>query len=99
MTTQIDTNGLARDGFVIIRNLLEGRTLDRRGSLLARIIGIDRVGVDQALELAEALHNLPDPDNDFTQAMTIERVRAYVDRYPEHRSLLRHLGPDGQDLR
>lgn len=64
----MDTFSLAKWGFTTIRNLLEGR-----------IPG----GSEAAKVLAEALHNLPEPDNEFCVDMTIERLARFKEKFPE----------------
>jgi hypothetical protein len=64
----MDTLGLSKTGFTIIRNLLQGR-----------IEG----GTKAAEQLAEGLHNLPEPGNDFLAQMTTERLNAFVNDYPQ----------------
>lgn len=63
----MDTHNLAVVGFTTIRNLLSGRI---------------KGGTQAALDLAEALHNLPDPDNDFTRQLTIRRLQAVIRKHP-----------------
>lgn len=67
----IDTNELSRAGFTLIRNLLQGR---------------EKGGESAALELADALHNLPSPGNEFLDNLTRERLREFIAKHP-------HLAP------
>lgn len=59
---------LAKEGFQLIRNLLDGR-----------ISG----GKEAALELAEALHNFPTPDNEITYELTEKNLKRFVSKYPD----------------
>jgi len=61
----INTTALAKEGFTLIRNLLQQRY--RR-----HINDADTKAL--ALDIAEALHNLPEPGNTFQEALTIDRV-------------------------
>jgi len=63
----MDTFNLSKWGFTVIRNLLEGRV---------------QGGEYAAKELAEALHNLPEPDNNFCENMTRERLMKFMAKYP-----------------
>ena len=63
----MDTHALAKEGFITIRNLLEGR-----------IEG----GVAAALALAEALHNLPEAGNTFLENLTRESLQGVAENYP-----------------
>jgi len=65
----MDTHGLAKAGFLIIRNILEGRCSG---------------GIEAAFELAEALHNLPEPGNKVTTKLTVDLLSAFVGKYPQH---------------
>jgi hypothetical protein len=64
----MDTLRLSKTGFTLIRDLLQGR-----------IEG----GVKAAEQLADALHNLPDPGDDFLNRMTIERLQAFAHNHPQ----------------
>ena len=66
-----DAQPLAKAGFLLIRNLLEGRVAG---------------GSAVALEVAEALHNLPEPGNRFLECHTLKAVGDFVTRHPEFRS-------------
>jgi len=66
----MDTFKLAIAGFVTIRNLLQGRVEGGSGA---------------ALELAEALHNLPEPQNVITRDLTLEGLDKFIQKHP-------HLG-------
>ncbi|KZL03584.1 hypothetical protein [Pseudovibrio sp. Ad26] len=74
---------LAQDGFVLIRGLLD-----------QRIEG----GNVMAFDVAEALHNIPCGQNDFTEKMTAERLIELGEKYPEHKQLQRLLGWIATDL-
>lgn len=41
-----------------------------------------------ALELAEALHNLPEPGNDFLQELTLKSVREFTTKHPHLKAYL-----------
>ncbi|MFA7429900.1 MAG: hypothetical protein WCZ23_07065 [Rhodospirillaceae bacterium] len=88
---------LAREGFTIIRNLLRDATARRSGwqSLLFRFSG--HSGILEALELAEALHNLPRGSEPFQEEMTYARLHQYVGRYPSHAGLLRCCPPSDDE--
>lgn len=70
----MDVVGLANAGFSLIRNVLEDR-----------IEG----GVDAALELAETLHNLPLPGNEFCQELTQRKLELFVSKYPHFETQLK----------
>lgn len=67
---------LARDGFTIIRSILEGR-----------IAG----GVDLALALSEALHNFPIQGDYYSLKLTVEKLSPLVDKHPVLSPLSGHL--------
>ncbi|WP_321266875.1 hypothetical protein [Alcaligenes faecalis] len=71
--TRFDTHALAKVGFTIIRGLLDGR-----------IPG----GSAPAVDLADALHNLPEPGNRFLEELTLLDLNEFVTNYPEFRSFL-----------
>lgn len=71
--TRFDTLALAKVGFTIIRGLLDGR-----------IPG----GLAPATDLADALHNLPEPGNKFLEELTLLDLNDFVIKYPEFRSFL-----------
>lgn len=59
---------LSTEGFTLIRNLLEGRVAG---------------GANCALQLAEALHNLPlEPNNDFRTKLVCERLQSFINDHP-----------------
>ncbi len=64
----MDVFGLSKSGFTLIRNLLQGR-----------IAG----GAQAAEELAESLHNLPEPGNEFLHNLTIDHLKNFVRKYPD----------------
>lgn len=68
-----DKDGLAQDGFTLIRNLLEGRV---------------EGGVELAKEVAETLHNFPSDGNDVTEQMTCENLIALQKKYSDNASIL-----------
>ncbi|SDR49006.1 hypothetical protein [Pseudovibrio sp. Tun.PSC04-5.I4] len=68
----LNAEGLAQEGFVLIRALLD-----------KRIEG----GESLALQVAEALHNIPVRENEFTEQMTVERVLELQVKHPEHKQL------------
>ncbi len=70
----INTERLAQQGFILIRGLLDHR-----------IEG----GAALAFQVAEALHNIPVGQNDFTEKMTVERLMELGNKYPEHEILRR----------
>ena len=72
-TGTIDTHALAKIGFTLIRDLLAGRV---------------QGGPAAALDLAEALHNLPEPGNTFLEELTLRNLDVFVAKYPEFRSPL-----------
>ncbi|CAK7035882.1 MAG: hypothetical protein BACC_04488 [Bacteroides sp.] len=72
-TRRLDTHVLARIGFTLIRSLIQGR---RPGGLAA------------ALDLADALHNLPEPGNEFLVELTLKSLDEFVSNYPEFKSSL-----------
>lgn len=64
---------LAQEGFILIRNLLEGRF---------------EGGAEMAKEVADALHNIPtSEENAFTEQMTCERISELKKRYPDYTSI------------
>jgi len=63
----MDTRNLSKIGFTIIRNLLEGRCDG---------------GAEAAKELADVLHNLPEPGNWFLSNLTKDLLAAYIGKYP-----------------
>jgi len=67
---------LAKEGFTLIRNALEDRV---------------EGGLELAKDIAEALHNLPEENNQFLIEMTIERVNELVNKYPQCGSLHHHI--------
>lgn len=69
----IDTHSLAKTGFTLIRGLLNGSI---------------KGGAAVALELAEALHNLPEPGNDFLQEWTLKSVRKFTTKHPHLKAYL-----------
>ena len=69
----MDTLGLSKTGFTIIRNILQGR---------------NEGGAKAAEQLAEALHNLPEPGNDYLTRMTIDNLQAFVTDYPQYADIL-----------
>lgn len=71
--TEIDTIGLSRIGFTLIRTLLETKK---------------PAEIETAKELAEALHNLSDKSNEFLYELTIKKLTAFVDKYPELRGYI-----------
>lgn len=88
---------LAREGFTIIRNLLREAAVRRKSFPSVLFQSSDHARVLEALELAEALHNLPRGSELFQEEMTIARLRQYVERYPSHAGLLRHCPPSGEE--
>ena len=64
----MDVLGLSKTGFTLIRNLLQGRAPG---------------GAEAAEKLSEALHNLPEPGNDFLQKMTTEKLEKFMVEYPD----------------
>ncbi len=72
----MNTQALAKEGFTLIRNLLEGRVPG---------------GHALALKVSEALHNLPEPGNDFLVNMICENVTALADEYDACQCLLPYL--------
>ncbi|UWZ79375.1 hypothetical protein L9S41_17085 [Geoalkalibacter halelectricus] len=70
---------LARTGFVLIRGLLDGRI---------------KGGQKAALDLAEALHNLPDTGNSFAYELTAQQLREFATKYPHLGDLLTGLTND-----
>lgn len=70
---KIDTIALAKVGFMQIRNLLEGRLPG---------------GSAAAFDLAEALHNLPEPGNAFLHNLTLRNLEQVIVKYPQLRSSL-----------
>lgn len=73
LTTPLDTHVLAKTGFTLIRGLLEGRLLG---------------GPAAALDLAEALHNLPEPGNAFLEELTLRNLTQLVAKHPQLRQPL-----------
>ncbi|KJS38262.1 MAG: hypothetical protein VR70_10535 [Rhodospirillaceae bacterium BRH_c57] len=84
---------LAREGFTVIRNVLRQAMVRRRGVLSALFPTADHACIMEALELAEALHNLPRGQEPFQEEMTYARLRQFVTRYPNHVGLLRRCWP------
>ncbi len=72
-TPKIDTLALANVGFMQIRNLLEGRL---------------QGGPAAALDLAEALHNLPEPGNAFLENLTLRNLEQVIAKHPQLRDSL-----------
>lgn len=70
---------LARTGFVLIRGLLDGRI---------------KGGQKAALDLAEALHNLPDTGNTFAYELTAQKLREFVAKYPNLGERLKGVAND-----
>lgn len=73
ITIKINTHALAKAGFMQIRNLLEGRLPG---------------GPAAALDLAEALHNLPEPGNAFLENLTLRNLEQVIAKYPQLRGSL-----------
>lgn len=74
----MDSHDLAKTGFTLIRGLLEGRI---QGGSVA------------ALDLAEALHNLPDPGNTFLVELTLRNLTKVAARHPQLRASLAAVAP------
>ncbi|MBE0362243.1 hypothetical protein PULV_a4060 [Pseudoalteromonas ulvae UL12] len=73
----MNTNALSKEGFTLIRNALEVRNSG---------------GQQLAIDIAEALHNLPDDNsNTFLIDMTEERVKELASKYSECEKLLAYL--------
>lgn len=73
INTPLDTHVLAKTGFTLIRSLLEGRLPG---------------GQAAALDLAEALHNLPEPGNAFLEELTLRNLTQLVAKHPQFRQPL-----------
>jgi hypothetical protein len=81
MTVAIDTVGLSKEGFTLIRNLLGGRHhLEDETKI--------------AFKIAEALHNLPEAGNNFLEEMTISNVEKLASEHRLCQSLQRYVGLD-----
>tara|TARA_R110000751_G_C13623061_1_gene464827 strand:+ start:127 stop:435 length:309 start_codon:yes stop_codon:yes gene_type:complete len=78
---------LARQGFTLIRNLLEYRvSVGAQQTKIQRLLTGPKYSNESAAhELAEALHNL-DPDNDFLLELTRKNLAAFVEKYSRFRA-------------
>lgn len=69
----LNTHELARIGFLLIRNLLQGRMPG---------------GTEAATDLADALHNFPEPGNDIRLKLTLARLTEVIEKHPQLQSQL-----------
>lgn len=73
ISSALNTHELARIGFLLVRNLLQGR-----------IHG----GTEAALDLADALHNFPENGNEVRLRLTLARLEEVIEKHPQLQSWL-----------